>query len=535
VKLGIDFGTTRIVVAAVQSGNYPVVNFEGPEGASRDWFPPLVAVAGDSRRYGWEAWVAQAEPGTTVVRSLKRYLADAGPSTRVEIGPQTLPMRRLLAELMAALKQALLETSTLGAGQDEPLEVVLGVPANANSNQRFLTVEAFREAGFAVLGLLNEPSAASIEFSHRSRSAARVRDAGSVLVYDLGGGTFDASLVAMDERTHSVIGTEGIGTLGGDDFDDLLAELALEAARVPADQREGLSQAEAFRLQEECREKKEGLSPNTRRLIVDLDVVREGWGEVSVPVPAYFERCRALIDETLHAVDDLLEAHGFAPDGASASPDTGALEAVYVTGGGSELPAVARALRDRFARKTRRSAQARSATAVGLAIRADAHAGYVVRERFTRYFGVWREAEAGHRITFDPLFLKGTPLPGPGERPLVRQREYSPVHNVGHFRYLECAQLEEDGTPTGELTLWDEIRFPFDPALREVEDLSAVPVVMSEAASNQRIEELYACEAGGTVAVTIVSSVDGHSRRYRLGRWAAKEAPLRPGRRKRRR
>ena len=183
MKLGIDFGTTRIVVAAVQSGNYPVVNFEGPEGASRDWFPPLVAVAGDSRRYGWEAWVAQAEPGTTVVRSLKRYLADAGPSTRVEIGPQTLPMRRLLAELMAALKQALLETSTLGAGQDEPLEVVLGVPANANSNQRFLTVEAFREAGFAVLGLLNEPSAASIEFSHRSRSAARVRDAGSVLVY----------------------------------------------------------------------------------------------------------------------------------------------------------------------------------------------------------------------------------------------------------------------------------------------------------------------------------------------------------------
>ncbi len=68
---------------------------------------------------------------------------------------------------------------------------MLGVPANANSNQRFLTVEAFRCAGFSVLGVLNEPSAASIEFGHRQRVAGRI------LVYDLGGGTFDVSLVEL--------------------------------------------------------------------------------------------------------------------------------------------------------------------------------------------------------------------------------------------------------------------------------------------------------------------------------------------------
>ena len=62
----------------------------------------------------------------------------------------------------------------------------------------------------------------------------------------------------------------------------------------------------------------------------------------------------------------------------------------------------------------RRSLHARSATAIGLAIQADQQAGYVLSEKFTRYFGVWREGDSGRRVTFDPLFPKGTPLPRPG-------------------------------------------------------------------------------------------------------------------------
>jgi len=534
MRLGIDFGTTRIVVAAADRGNYPVVSFEAGDGASRDWFPPLVAVRDGERRYGWGAWAEQAEPGATVVRSLKRFLAAAGPETRVQIGDETLSMQRLLAELTAALREALVSSSTLNVPPSEPLEVMLGVPANANSNQRFLTVEAFRASGFDVLGLLNEPSAASIEFSHRSRTATQTSPSGYVLVYDLGGGTFDASLVEMDERTHSLIGTEGIGTLGGDDFDEILAELALDAAGVPAAEREALTQAEHFRLHEECREKKEALSPNARRLVVDLESVLPGRGEVTVPVPEYFERCRPLIDETLHALEDLLQAHGFEADGtpAEGAAHRRSLEAVYVTGGGSELPLVARGLRERFGRRVRRSAQARAATAIGLAIQADLQAGYVVRERFTRWFGVWREADGGARIAFDPLFEKGTPIPGPGEEPLVRERRYSPVHNVGHFRYLECTQVAEDGQPTGDITIWDEIRFPFDPALDAVEDLAAVPVLHEARAREQVVEERYSCEPSGAVTVAISSLPSGLGRRYTLGRWAAKDV-IKPGRARR--
>src|SRR5580700_563042 len=218
MKLGIDFGTTRIVVSAADRGNYPLTPFETPDGVF-EWFPPLVAIRGEERRFGWEAYAMQAEPGWTIVRSLKRYLEDAGPHSQLDIGGKLLPLSDLMSGLIGALRQALLDHF----GESEPLEVMLGVPANANSNQRFLTVDAFRRAGFSVLGLLNEPSAASIEFGHRQSITGRI------LVYDLGGGTFDASLVELDARTHTVLATEGISTLGGDDFDRILAELALGA------------------------------------------------------------------------------------------------------------------------------------------------------------------------------------------------------------------------------------------------------------------------------------------------------------------
>lgn len=527
MKLGIDFGTTRIVVAAADRGNYPVVSFECPDGAVRDWFPPLVAARGSELRYGWEAWAAQGESGWTAVRSLKRCLGMAGLETRIDIGERAWPLYQVLAGLTESLRRDLLENSNLRAGKGEPLDVMLGVPANSNGNQRFLTAEAFRLGGFSVLGVLNEPSAASIEFGHRERASQR-KEKGNLLVYDFGGGTFDASLVEIDERTHSVLASEGIETLGGDDFDEVLAELALDASGFTPGDGQALTQSEVFRLHEECRQRKEAIHPNTRRITIDLDCVRPGLGEVNVTVADFYDACRPLVEETLSAVEDLLVSHGFSEGkGADGRP----IEAIYVTGGGSELPLVARELRERYERRVKRSAHARCATAIGLAIQADAQAGYLLRDRFTRYFGVWREAEGGARIRFDPLFEKGQALPGPGEAALRIARRYRPVHNIGHFRYLECGKIAEDGRPAGDITLWDEIRFPFDPSLERRRELEAVPVRHSAAAETQSVEENYACDAGGTVTVAISNLTSGHSRAYRLARWARTEAPVKPGRR----
>lgn len=109
MRLGIDFGTTRIVVAAVDRGNYPVIAFEDEDGISREWFPPLVAVRGHERIYGWQAWAAQFEPGWTVVRSIKRILEHAGPYSNVEIGGCAWPLLDVLTEMTTALRQALAE------------------------------------------------------------------------------------------------------------------------------------------------------------------------------------------------------------------------------------------------------------------------------------------------------------------------------------------------------------------------------------------------------------------------------------------
>ncbi len=516
MKLGIDFGTNRTVIAAADRGNFPLVSFEGSDGAVYDWYPSLIAVRGDQRRYGWHAWDLQGDPSWTVIRSIKRLLEDAGPETLLDLRIQEIKIVDLLYGFTNSLAGALRENSNLRVKPGEPLEIMLGVPAHANSNQRFLTVEAFRQAGFRIIGVLNEPSAASIEFGHRQRQGKASRE--MILVYDLGGGTFDASLVALDENVHHVVASEGIPTIGGDDFDQIIADLALEAAGVSLAERDELQPAAWFRLLDECRAKKEALHPNSRRLAIDLEHANPGWSSVQIPVAEFYEAARPLVEETIGAAEDLLSG-----------VDT-EFEALYLTGGGSELPLVARVLRERFGRRVRRSAYTRAATAIGLAIQAGQPDSYKLSDRLSRFFGVWREAEGGSRIIFDPLFQKGAVLPSPGQPLLSIRREYSPVHNVGHFRFLECSHRTGEGVPTGEVTLWDEIRFPFDPTLQESADLSSTRVEYSGAAATQRIEEHYQCDGGGAITVIVANQTSGYSREYHLGRWSQQKQskPVKP-------
>jgi molecular chaperone DnaK (HSP70) len=497
------------VVAAADRGNYPLVNFEAPDGHVRDWFPSLLAVSKDGRVYGWEALAKQGEPGWTVVRSLKRQLKEAGPYTEIEIGDQRFNVSLLVTEMMAALHRELMERSTLGARKYDRLQAMLGVPANANSNQRFLTEEAARAAGFEVLGLLNEPSAAAVEFVYRNSKERKSQKKSGLLVYDLGGGTFDVSLVTLGEVEHMVIASEGIPDLGGDDFDEILALLALKEAGRPAQNEGSLTPAEWYLLFDECREKKETLNPNSRKITVDLQRVRENWREVSIGVEAFYERCRSLVEESRKVTEDLLAAH---PDHA--------IDTLYLTGGGSELPPVARVLRETFGRRVRRSAYMRSATAIGLAIRAEGHEDRPLRDQFTKNFGVWREADGGRNVVFDVIFQRGLKLPARGQEPLRIVRLYHPVHNIGHFRYLECAQLGADNQPEGEINNWDEIRVAFDPELRDSENLSDQPVLRRAPGQERWFEEEYTCDANGEVKVKIRDRLAEQSSEYRLGRWS---------------
>src|ERR1700730_8343021 len=511
MRIGIDFGTTRVVVAAADRGNYPLVNFEAPDGRVRDWFPSLLAVSADKRAYARQWLEQQGKPGWTVLRSLKRLLKNAGPSIALDIAGQRLNLSLLMTEMMMALRRELMDKSTLGASKYDRLQVMLGVPANANSNQRFLTQEAARAAGFEVLGLLNEPSAAAVEFAGRNGSDRKNRVKGGLLVYDLGGGTFDVSLVALGEAEHTVIASDGIPDLGGDDFDEILARLALSEAGKPEAHEESLTPAEWYLLFDECREKKESLNPNSRRITVDLERVRKNWREISISVDPFYELCRPLVEDSRQVVEELLASH---PDHA--------IDTLYLTGGGSELPPVARVLRETFGRRVRRSAYMRSATAIGLAIRAEGHEELPLRDQFTKNFGVWREADDGRNVVFDVLFPRGVKLPSRGEAPLRIVRSYRPMHNIGHFRCLECAQLGANNQPHGEINNWDEIRVAFDPSLGNSPELADQPVRRYAPAQERWIQEEYTCDANGDVRVKIRDTATKQENEHRLGRWSSR-------------
>src|SRR4029453_16096348 len=220
---------------------------------------------GDACLYGLNAACHQDDPDWALLRSFKRQLAMRGSTVPIALGTGALTPLELLAAFLAQLRCDLVTRSNLRLTPQESLEAVIAVPANANSNQRFLTLEAFRRVGFQVRGLLNEPSAAGIEYAHHARSAAPSPRRELVVVYDLGGGTFDASIISMAARRHEVVRSAGIAQLGGDDVDHLLLELALEPAGV-----QDWTAAERVRLLGGCREKKEGMDPNTRWLAIDL-------------------------------------------------------------------------------------------------------------------------------------------------------------------------------------------------------------------------------------------------------------------------
>ena len=98
----------------------------------------------------------------------------------------------------------------------------------------------------------------------------------------------------------------------------------------------------------------------------------------------------------------------------------------------------------------------------------------------------------------------------------MQSRQYHPAHNIGHFRYLECSHLTDEGRPAGDITVWEDIRFAFDPELHNLPDLGRLPVALLDPSLQIQAEESYACYADGTVKVSISNLSEGYSRSYRL-------------------
>jgi len=524
MRLGIDFGTTRTRVAAAIHGNYPLIDFFPEGGYHQNWYPSLIAVRSQQVLYGLAAQAVQYESEWEFCRSIKRLLSDWNPQTILAVGPVKRTLLDWLTGFLASLREDLFSHSSLQAAPSEPLEVLAGIPTNSNSNQRFLTSEAFRRAGFQVVGMLNEPSAAGLEYAYRYRPTDRQKHREHLVVYDLGGGTFDVSVICMNGREHEVIGSEGITRLGGDDFDALLMESVLSQYWPSGFIRKRLSLALSGILTPPfgptvrssflnvCREAKEALSPNTRKIMVDLSQVSPALDTVLVPIAEFYEKCNPLIVRTIQATEAALQ--GALGEHASKHES---LASVYLVGGSCGLPLLARTLREHFGRRVCRSPYPFAATAMGLAIAANHESGYRLTEQFSRHFGVWRETEDGARMIFDPIFPKTTALPRPGQPPLRVTRSYHPAHNIGHFRFLECSALKSAHQPDGDVVAWDEIYFPFDPALAEAGHcLERKEIRRWRNAQSIWVEEAYECDAEGIITVTINNQTTGQSRTFRI-------------------
>src|ERR1700682_748113 len=340
MRFGIDFGTTHTVVALVDRGNYPIVSFE-----HGDVIPSLVAVQGDEIRFGHAAAAVARTPGWDVLRSFKRGIE----SRELTAGERTFAPADLLSSFLAHVREEIAHHSNAGLRKGEVVEAAVSVPANASTAQRLVTMDAYRRAGFDVKAVLNEPSAAGFEYAHRFRETVTSKRE-YVLVYDLGGGTFDASLIHMEGRANEVITSSGISRLGGDDFDGAIAQLVL-AKRG--------SGTLTDHLPDEVRQQKESLTPNTRKFVVDDTVI---------PVDEVYDACMPLVEQTLAAMEPAMRDPRRGSDEVAWSE----LAGIYVVGGASSFPPVYRALREQFgAHRVRRSPHPFGSCAIGLAIHLD--------------------------------------------------------------------------------------------------------------------------------------------------------------------
>jgi molecular chaperone DnaK (HSP70) len=521
-RFGIDFGTTNTVLVCSDRGRYPVVPHVTDSAIGqviREVFPSLTVYdREDGRlRHGLEAEQYLGETGWEkrygVIRSLKRLLRNYVEDQRIgsDARGEWLKVSGVLRSYAGALRESVLRSQFMGEG--EPIEAVITWPANANGAQRYITRRFFKEAGFEVLDAINEPTAAAIEFADRiakgNRSRARKVSAW-VAVFDLGGGTFDASLVRIEGAEFTVANAGGIGELGGSDFDEVLARLFTDRMKVNFDE---LDPGSRELLLRHARQQKESISSGLVETLKlnPAEVGLPGRPLCSVPVAAYFAELRPLIERAVEKLWAVVS--GAIEQGVGVEP--GRLDAVYLVGGSSLLPLVARMVAERFP-NTRLTISDKPFTATAMGAAIHSAEGLTVHDVLSRTFGVIRLAENGTREYFASIFHAGTRLPDRGAAPLEFVAEYSPMHNIGRLRYLECAGVDDAGRPAEGLRGWSEILFPYDPAIRVGQELSPGMIVRRDDLANARVRETYRCDGDGVITVTLTRCCDGQSCAYEV-------------------
>ena len=318
--IGIDLGTTNSCVAVVEGGKPVVIaNAEGERTT-----PSVVAFTKDGERLvGGAAKRQIATNSGRTISSIKRHM---GSDYRVHIDGKDLTPQEISAMILTKIRRD--AESYLG----EPVtEAVITVPAYFDDSQRKATQDAGRIAGLNVLRIINEPTAAAVAYGLDNEAPQKI------LVYDLGGGTFDVSIIEIEDGTFTVLATGGDTHLGGDDFDERIVEYAV--AEFKKSDRIDLTRDPAAmgRLKEEAEKAKKELSsaPAAQLNLPFIAVGKDGPHhlDLSITRPQFEMMTGDLLSRTVQPVQNALRDAGI-----SASQ----LGKVLLVGGSTRMPAVER-------------------------------------------------------------------------------------------------------------------------------------------------------------------------------------------------
>lgn len=392
--IGIDLGTTNSVVATVIDGK-PVVLEEDGEGI----LPSVVAIDSNNKLItGTMARNQLAAFPDRTMASVKRHM---GTMASIMLGDQSFTPPEISAMILRRLR----DRASRALGQPVS-RAVITVPAFFDENQRQATREAGELAGLKVERIINEPTAAALVYHAGSV------DRKHILVYDFGGGTFDVSVVRMEDGVVEVLSSKGDTKLGGDDLDMALMNHVAEdfEKQHQIDLRENASTK--FRLLLACEKAKQSLSTEHTVTIAEEFIAEKDGTPLNLNMQVTREDFESLIVDMIDRTIECLD-RAIADSGVTSHQ----IDDLVLVGGSTRVPLVQRRLRQEFYREPSRAVDPDLAVALGAATQAamlnGENVGPVLVDVTSHTLGIEAVDGSmfGSRLVFTPIIHRNSPLP----------------------------------------------------------------------------------------------------------------------------